>query len=231
MPTEICPRLRLGLVDDHVLVRKGIKFLLEVSGEMRVVMEAAGSVEAIRLLETCICDVILLDISLGEHAPDGFSFLGELRQLRPGQTVVMLSMHVEDDFVVRAIKSGASGYVVKSASKEELSQAIRQAHAGGLYLHPRVASAVMRKLRHKPAATIEAVDRLTPREVEVLELLVESLSNSQIADKLCISTVTVKSHLRSLYRKLSVSNRTQAVLCGIRRHIIADLQAPQNSFP
>jgi DNA-binding NarL/FixJ family response regulator len=206
--------VRVALVDDHTLLRVGLKGLLEMAGTIRVVVDAGDCAEAIAAIAQTPCDVVLLDISL--PGQDGLCGLRILKERWPELPVLMLSMHVEDEIVVAAINAGADGYIVKSASHAELLAAVTEVCSGSFYLHPRV-SRIMKELRRpRGPAGQGGGSHLSPRESEMLTFLAQGMSNRDIADRLVLSEVTIKSHLRSLYRKLNVADRTQAAIWALR---------------
>ncbi len=161
-------------------------------------------------------DVALVDIELRDK--DGLWFVREARQAGSTTPILVLTMHENDDHVANAFEAGVNGYVVKSASCEDVVQAVRQVAQGGSYIHPRVAASVVRKLR-SPRRDEEGV--LSKREREILSLAARGRSNQEIAETLFLSLSTVKTHLQSVYRKLDVRDRTQAILEAIQRRELA----------
>lgn len=214
--------IRLAMIDDHTLVREGLRRLLEMGGTVRIVVDASDAEDAIGRLAANACDVVLLDLSM--PGKDGLWCLGQIKERWPELPVLVLSMHAEDEPVAQAVKAGADGYIVKSASREELLRAITEVKAGGFYLHPRV-SRVIRELGKAPGLPPETHPQngLSRREAEILACLSQGLSNRSIAERVVISEVTVKSHLRSIYRKLDVADRTQAVLWAYRHGLAASV--------
>lgn len=207
------------MVDDHTLMREALKNLLEVHGGVEVLAQAASAEEGLEKALQANCQAVLVDISL--PGKDGLWLVRQLRQHRPDLPVLILSMHTDHHTVLTAIQAGAHGYVPKSASYHEISAAIQAVVAGQSYVHSHVAAAVVASVRHSstgdegPASP--TCGPLTLREREILTLASQGLNSQAIGAKLSISVSTVKTHLRGLYRKLSATDRTQAVVFGIQR--------------
>lgn len=209
----LADRIRLLLVDDHEVVRQGLRLLLErVLGYD--VTEANSGLQALSLIETSRPDVVLLDARMPEH--DGIWTLQQIRERFAQIPVIILSTYDSREYVDGAIEHGAAGYLLKDASSEQLQEAISTARQGrGLYLHPQVAQ----RLVARTAATRNHI-ALSEREQEILQLVVAGRSTDEIALVLHVAGTTVKTHLTSIYRKLDVANRTQAVAKAIRENII-----------
>lgn len=212
--------VKIVLVDDHTILRESLKTLLEVDKTIMVIAQAQTAEEGLEKLTLMDCDAALVDITL--PGKDGMWLVRELRNRKPELPVLMLSMHVDDKTVLSALEAGANGYMPKSANYREILAAIDEVCDGRSYIHSSVAASVLRGLRKKvtePSASPPG-GPLTPREKEILSLAAQGLNSQGIADKLFLSVSTVKTHLRGLYRKLDVSDRTQAVLVGIQRGLI-----------
>lgn len=201
------------LVDDHEMVRKGLRLLLEtVLG--CVVTEASGGLHALSLIESSVPDVVLLDARMPEH--DGIWTLQEIKQRFPAVPVIILSTYDAQEYVDGAIQHGAAGYLLKDANSEQLRDAISTARdRRGLYLHPQVAQRFVAR-----AASPGGHRELSTREREILALIVKGASTEQIAGEIHVAATTVKTHLTSIYRKLDVANRTQAVAKAIRDDLV-----------
>lgn len=209
------------MVDDHTLLREGLKNLLEVDGCITVQGQAASAEEGLEKALLTDCDAVLVDISLPNK--DGLWLVRQLREQKTDLPVLMLSMHTDDKTVLGALEAGANGYVPKSASYQEIVSAIQEVVSGRSYIHSRVAASVLKGLRHRTSpetGTSLPGGPLTPRETEILSLAAQGLNSQAIAEKLYLSVSTVKTHLRGLYRKLDVTDRTQAVLVGIQRGLV-----------
>jgi len=206
--------LRTLLVDDHEVVRKGIAMLLETEFSLDVT-EVATAEDAIRWVRDEAIGLVFLDVRLRGH--DGLWALEQIRKVRPNVPILMMSTFDDQDVVQKAIELGANGYLLKEANLSQLADAINTAvNGGGLYLHPSVAQKVF-ALRQ--AGGPGGVD-LSDRERAVLTRVVDGATNEHIASELYVSEKTVKSHLSSVFRKLGVSNRTQAAATAIRDGIV-----------
>ncbi len=222
------------MVDDHTLLREGLKNLLEVEGSISVLGQACTAEEGLEKAMLTDCDAVLVDISLPNK--DGLWMVRQLRDEKPDLPVLMLSMHTDDKTVLGALEAGANGYVPKSASYHEIVSAIQEVVQGRSYIHSRVATSVLRGLRHRASTESGPTlpgGPLTPRETEILTLAAQGLNSQAIAEKLYLSVSTVKTHLRGLYRKLDVTDRTQAVLVGIQRGLVdgSHLQPGSSAVP
>ncbi len=207
-------RIRVMLVDDHAIVRKGLSAFISVYDDMELVAEAENGRRAVELAKKLHPDVILMDLMMPEM--DGAAATGEIRRDCPQTQVVVLTSFREDDLVQRAMRSGAIAYLLKDVGADELAQAIRKAHAGKPTLAPEAAQALIRATTQGPAPGSD----LTPREREVLALMVLGLNNSEIADRLVVSHSTVKFHVGSILSKLGVGNRTEAVALAVQHKIV-----------
>lgn len=213
--------VKIVLVDDHAILRESLQKLLELDRSVQVVAQAQTAEEGLEQILGTDCDAAVVDITL--PGKDGLWLVRELRQHKPQLPVLVLSMHVDDKTVLAALESGANGYMPKSANYRETVAAILEICDGRSYIHSSVASTVWRALRTRVSQEAGAAavgDQLTPREKEILTMAAQGLNSQAIAEKLVLSVSTVKTHLRGLYRKLEVSDRTQAVLVGIQRGLI-----------
>ncbi|WP_214325345.1 response regulator [Nonomuraea sediminis] len=195
--------MKLFLVDDHPVVRAGLKALLAGEPDLEIVGEAENAEDAVRLIALRGPDVVLMDLQLGD-GPDGVEATRRVRALASAPQVLVLTTYETDADIVRAIDAGATGYVLKACPPDELFQAIRAAARGETALSPKVATRMMRRMRDPGPA-------LTAREIEILELLARGAGNKEIAKALFITEATVKTHLNHVYGKLGVDTRTAAV--------------------
>ena len=203
------------IVDDHPVVRQGIKSFLETHGELEVKGTACNGEEAIQAVKELQPDVVLMDIVM--PGMDGIEALGHIKSSSPNTRVIALTSFNQNDKVFPAIKAGADGYLLKDVSPSDLVEAIKSVYAGKPALHPDVAQKLMVSFSSgRGAATVE---ELTPREAEVLELVACGLSNDEIADRLIISDKTVKTHVSNILHKLNLSRRTQAALYAFNKSI------------
>lgn len=208
-------RIRVVTVDDHEVLRGGIKFLLLAYDDVEVVGEARSGEEALRICEALRPDVVLMDLRMPEM--DGVATTRSIRERCSQVQVIMLSTFCRDEEVQRAMKAGAIGYLLKDASPEELVEAIRAAHAGRPALAAEAVQALVRLA--DPPPTIGA--DLSPREREVLALLADGLSNAAIAERLVISTATVKYHVRHVLAKLEAGSRTEAIFLARQHNLVS----------
>jgi two-component system, NarL family, response regulator LiaR len=204
------------LVDDHAVVREGLRSLLEVQDGIEVVGEAADGEAAVREAEGRQPDVILMDLVMPRL--DGVGAMRELRRRLPSARVIVLTSFADDDRLLPAIQAGAAGYLLKDADPREVVRAVRAAHHGDALLDPSVAARLVDAIAKPPGA--EPSDRLTPREHEVLALIARGLPNKLIARELEISEKTVKTHVGHVLAKLGVTDRTQAALRAVREGLV-----------
>ena len=206
-------RVRVLIVDDHAIVRKGIRALLSEADGFEVVGEADNGQEAVQRAEECSPDVILMDLLM--PGMDGIEATRQITSRRPGARVLVLTSFAADNKVFPAIKAGASGYLLKDSSPDELVRAIRQVHRGEPSLHPTIARKLLQEVA-RPAEPQPAPEALTAREMEVLRLIAQGLSNQEIADRLVVSEPTVRAHVSRILGKLHLASRTQAALYAVR---------------
>ena len=205
--------IKVLIADDHTVVRKGIRALLETEPGITVVGEAADGEDAIHKALALKPDVILMDLVMPKL--DGVQAIKELREVLPEAKVLVLTSFAEDRRIVAAIEAGALGYLLKDSSPEDLVRAIREVHRGESSLHPKVAQQLVKKLQ-RPAEEPER-EELTARERKVLALIARGLSNREIARELSISEPTVRTHVSNILRKLGLKSRTQAALYALRQ--------------
>jgi NarL family two-component system response regulator LiaR len=204
---------RVLVVDDHAVVREGLRALIETEPGMELAGEASDGVEAVDQARALQPDVVLLDLVMPRKG--GIEAIGDIMQQDPNARILVLTSFAEDDKVFPAIKAGALGYLLKDASPAELLQAIRDVQSGEPTMHPTIARKLMRELR-RPADLPPTDEPLTEREVEVLQSLARGLSNREIADELIVSERTVRTHVSNILAKLHLANRTQAALYALR---------------
>lgn len=206
--------IRILLVDDHSVVRQGLRMFLSLDAELEVVGEAADGVEAVELAHKLKPDVILMDLLMPRM--DGIAATAVIRLELPDTEVIALTSVLEDEKVIGAIKAGAIGYLLKDTQANELCQAIKAAAAGQVQLSPQAAARLIREVRAP-----ESPEPLTERETEVLRLLAQGQSNKEIAQTLIIGEKTVKTHVSNILAKLSVPSRTQAALFAVRTGLVS----------
>jgi two-component system, NarL family, response regulator LiaR len=214
MPTPIS----IIIVDDHEVVRNGIRAYLETLDEFTVVGEASSGEEAIKLVSDYIPDVVLMDLIM--PGMDGVETTRRVRAISPRTQVVVLTSYHEDIHIFPALKAGAISYVLKDMKMDKLVDAIIRAVHGEVTLHPRVAARVLQNLRGENADEPQLFTDLTERERDVLKLIANGLSNTQIAEKLVISENTVKGHVSNILSKLHLADRTQAAVYAWQKGIV-----------
>lgn len=204
--------IKVLLVDDHAIVRKGLIALLATEDDIQVVGEASDGMEAVTLAGRLKPDVVIMDLVM--PGVNGIDAIRHIAGLGLPAKILVLTSFSTDDKVFPALKAGALGYLLKDSNPQELLDAIRQVHKGESWLHPSVARKVLKELTH--ASTSSNVEDLTDRETEVLKLVAHGLSNREIAERLVISETTVRTHVSSLLAKLHLASRTQAALFALR---------------
>jgi NarL family two-component system response regulator LiaR len=205
--------IRVMLVDDHAMVRRGLSTFLKIFDDLQLVGEAESGEAAIQLCAEVLPDVVLMDMILPDM--DGAASTRVIRQRFPQVQVIALTSFKTGDLVRKALEAGAIGYLLKDVTAEELVRAIRAAHAGRTTLSPEVAQTLV-EIAGQPKPGYN----LTGRELEVLALMVDGLNNTQIAGKLTVSPSTIKSHVSNILSKLGVASRTEAVTLALRNHIV-----------
>lgn len=205
--------IRVLIVDDHAVVRQGLRIFLDLDEEIVIVGEAADGAAAVELARSLQPDVVLMDLLL--PVMDGVTAIGQIRQEFPDTEVIALTSVLENNTVFRAVQAGAIGYLLKDTEAPRLRHAIKAAAAGQVQLSPEAAAILVHEVRtpHNP-------QYLTDRENDVLRLLAEGLANKEIAHCLQIGETTVKSHVKNIMQKLNVSSRTQAALYAIRLGLV-----------
>jgi two-component system response regulator NreC len=213
-------KTKLILVDDHAVVRSGLRMLLEGQVDVEIVGEAGTASDAIREISALKPDVVLMDIGLPDMS--GIDATREIKKLWPDVAIVALTIHEDQEYFFNMLEAGASGYVPKRAAPEELLTAIKVAASGEVYLYPSLAKLLVKDyLTQEPEKRDENdINGLTPREQEVLVLLADGDSNAVIGDKLSISPKTVSRHRENIMRKLNLHSRTELVKYAIRKGII-----------
>ena len=222
-------RIRVLIVDDHAMVRQGLRTFLELQDSsvlpIEVVGEASNGIEAVALACSMQPDIILLDLVMPEM--DGIQATPKIIACSPRSRVIILTSFGEDDKVLPAIRAGAQGYLLKDIPPNELVHAVREAYLGKVQLHPEIARKLMSAVvaKEEPSAghpVSRSADGLTEREQEVLHLIAEGLNNRDIAERLVISEKTVKTHVSSILGKLGLADRTQAAIYALRQGTTAD---------
>ncbi len=210
--------IRILIVDDHAIVRAGIRVLLQLQPEFEVVGEAEDGQEALRQVQQLAPDIVLMDI--GMPGMDGLAATRAILQNYPQVRIIALTQHENREYVLPTLRAGAKGYVLKRAPDDTLVRAIRTVAAGGSFLDPRVADVVTASLRQQGAAPVDPLETLTEREREVLQLLASGKTYQEIADTLFISVKTVDFHRTNLMRKLNLANRAELIQFALKRNLL-----------
>lgn len=207
-------KIRILLADDHTVLRQGMAQVLNSQPDMTVIAQARNGLEAVELAQKHQPDIVLLDINMPEL--DGVMAAQRITAELPKTRIIILTMYRRDDYVFEAIKVGASGYLLKEVELDDLLEAIRTVAQGGAVIDPAIAMRVLAELRQPKKATKPTEPSLNERDLEVLRLLVEGLTNQDIANRLSISEKTVRNRLSLIFRKLHLENRTQAALYALK---------------
>lgn len=208
---------KVVIVDDHSIVREGLKQLLELDGDVEVIGEAGDGVECLILLEKVLPQVLLLDINMPNM--NGLEVLEKLKQNKVDVKVIILTVHNEIEFLLKAVEIGIDGYLLKESNSSELKKAIFHVIEGETYIQPSMIPLLNSKMVERDIEK-EKISLLTRRELEVLKLLSIGLYNKEIGKKLEISERTVKNHISSIFKKIDVTDRTQAAVFSIRNKLI-----------
>jgi len=219
--------IRVLLVDDHAVVRKGLRALFEREPGIEVVGEAEDGEQAVRTVERLRPDVILMDLEM--PGMGGVEATRQISESHPEAKIVVLTSHAAEEDVFPALKAGALGYLLKHSAPDDVLRAIRQAYRGETVLHPAIARMVLQELNRPPQPRQSpTADPLSGREIEVLRLLARGMSNQEIADTLVVGEATVRSHVSAILRKLQLASRTQAALYALREGLasLSDTDLP-----
>lgn len=208
--------IRIVIADDHKMVREGLKQLLELDGDIQVVGEASDGEQCLQKVVETNPDVLLLDINM--PAMNGLQTLQELRRNNNKQKVLMLTIHNEIEYLLRAVDIGVNGYILKDSESSVLKKAIYTIYQGETYIEPSLTPEL--KERMQRSSSLSNTEVLTRREIDVLKLLAEGLFNKEIAYRLSISEKTVKNHVSNIFKKISVSDRTQAAVYAIKNNFV-----------
>ncbi len=209
--------INVMLADDHVLIREGIKQLLEFDGSMKVIAEASDGIECLEKLKNVKPDILLLDINMPNM--NGIDVLKELKEKNDPLKVLILTVHSEVEYLVKAVDIGANGYILKDSGSAELKQAINAVIDEGSYIQPNLIPALNSRLINRDMDKEKLVS-LTKREVEILTQVACGMFNKEIAVNLNISERTVKNHISNIFKKIDASDRTQAAVFAIRNNIV-----------
>ncbi|MEE4194862.1 MAG: response regulator transcription factor [Anaerolineae bacterium] len=212
-------KINVVLVDDHTVVRNGVRAYLEAQDDIEVVGECENGETAIEMVKETMPDVVLMDLVM-EDGIDGVEATRRVKRISPRTQVVVLTSYHQDEYIFPALKAGAISYIIKDVKMEDLADAIRKASKNEAVLHSAVASRVIQELRGGNFEEINPFSELTSREMDVLKLIAQGLSNHEIADKLVISENTVKGHVSNVLSKLQLADRTQAAVFAWKKGIV-----------
>lgn len=218
------PRIRVLLVDDHAVVRRGLHGFLGLLDDLEIVGEAEDGSEAIRLADETKPDVILMDLVM--PCCDGVTATAEIKKRHPDVEIVALTSFIEEQTVIAALEAGATGYLLKDASADEVAEAVRAAHAGEMRLDPAVSRLLAERLRRTKLSS-QPVEPLTPRELDVLGLVGRGRSNKEIAADLVITERTARTHVSNILGKLGLASRTQAALYAVEHDLVPKATPPE----
>lgn len=205
------------IVDDHEVVRQGVRAYLEAQADFRVIAEASTGMEAVEISAEHIPDVVLMDLVMSEM--DGVEATRQVKSVSPRTQIVVLTSYHQDEYIFPALQAGAISYIIKDVKMEELAAAIRRAAQGEATLHPRIAVRVIQELQNHNENR-NPYTELTERELDVLKLIAQGMPNSQIAEELVISENTVKGHVSNILSKLQLADRTQAAVYAWQSGIV-----------
>jgi DNA-binding NarL/FixJ family response regulator len=209
--------IRVLIVDDHSVVRTGLRVFLDLQDDMDVVGEAADGSEGVAMARRLEPDVVLMDLLMPNM--DGITAIGRIKEERPMTEIVTMTSFIEEEKVTSALEAGASGYVLKDAEAEEVAAAVRAAYAGEMHLDPAVAKLLAERMRRKPAND-ELAEPLTDREKDVLRLLGQGMSNKDIGATLFITERTARTYVSNILGKLGLASRTQAALYAVEHKLV-----------
>ncbi len=215
--------IRVLIVDDQAIVRQGLRAMLQAEPDLNVVGEANGGEQALRLVRELTPDIVLMDVRM--PGMDGLAALEQVKTIAPRVSVIMVTLYDSSEYLFRAVSLGAAGYVLKDASRAELLRAVRVTAEGGGIVAPSLMPQLLREIAH-PSRTLGGAtgaplaEALSPRELEVLRLIADGLTNQEIADRLILSPTTIKTHVQNIMDKLGASDRTQAAVRAVRGGLI-----------
>ena len=211
-------QITILIADDHALVRQGVRAFLDTQPDLNVLGEAENGAQAVEMAANLVPDVVLMDLVM--PGMDGVEATRRIKRASPRTQVVMLTSYHEDEHIFPAIRAGALSYVLKDLSPRDLADVVRKASHGEAVLHPKVASRVIMELQGARRDGVNAFTELSDREMEVLRLIAEGMSNAEIAEKLVLSEKTVKGHVSNILGKLHLEDRTQAAVFAWREGIV-----------
>lgn len=213
--------MKIVIADDHAIVRSGFAMILNFQPDMEVVGTAADGIEAYTMVAKHGPDILLMDLSM-PPGESGLIATGKIKEDYPDTRILILTMHDDEEYLFHVLRNGASGYVLKNAPDEELLLAIRTIHEGGTYIHPKLATSLVREFvkTNTSADSEDVYEVLSRRELEILPLVAKGYSNKDVAEKLFISVKTVEAHKAKIMEKLNLKNRPELVEYALRKKIL-----------
>ncbi len=214
--------MKIVIADDHAIVRSGFSMILNFQPDMEVIATAADGIEAYAAVARTQPDILIMDLSM-PPGESGLIATGKIKEDYPDTKILILTMHDDEEYLFHILKSGASGYVLKNAPDEELLLAIRTIHAGGTYIHPKMATSLVRefiKNDKSSAGSEDPFELLSKRELEILPLIAKGYGNKEVAEKLFISVKTVEAHKAKIMEKLNLKNRPELVEYALRKKLL-----------
>ncbi|MBP2628697.1 MAG: two component transcriptional regulator, LuxR family [Firmicutes bacterium] len=219
--------IRIMIADDHALLRQGIRNVLELEDNFQVIGEAGDGEEVVENIVTLMPDILLLDINMPKM--NGLDVIKRVSEQRTKIKIIVLTMHDDENYVIEVVKAGAVGYLLKDIDPGMLVKAIRTVYEGESFIYPSLAKKLFGEINRQHIRNLEASkmverskdERLSYREIEVLEMVCKGMSNQEVAKELFLSEKTVKNHLTNIFRKIGVTDRTQAVLYAIKNKLVA----------
>lgn len=211
-------KIKILIADDHSMVREGLKQLIELEDDIEVIDQAGNGEDAINKILKSNPDVVLLDINMPKM--NGLEVLKYLNNKNIETKVLVLTIHNEVEYLYKAFEIGVQGYVLKDSESDVLIKAIRTIYDGESYIQPNMASLLFKRINNTNEEKETVFTKLTKREIEVLKLITDGMLNKEIAHKLCISEKTVKNHVSNIFKKINVSDRTQAAVYAIKNNIV-----------
>lgn len=210
-------KIRIMIADDHSIVREGLKQLLELEEDFDVVGQASNGVETIEKVKELEPDILLLDINM--PVMNGIKALKKLKEDGITTKVIILTIHEDREYLLETMQIGAAGYILKDSDSASFFKAIRDAYNGESYIQPKLAADLIKEFNRPRVPRSKSENELTQREYEVIVLIAEGLNNKDIAERLFISEKTVKNHVSNIFRKINVSDRTQAAIYAFKNNI------------
>ncbi|MDO3412351.1 response regulator transcription factor [Saccharibacillus sp. CPCC 101409] len=213
--------MKIVIADDHAIVRSGFSMILNFQPDMEVIATAADGIEAYAAVAKNRPDILVMDLSM-PPGESGLIATGKIKEDYPDTKILILTMHDDEEYLFHILKSGASGYVLKNAPDEELLLAIRTVHAGGTYIHPKMATSLVREFikNDKSAGSEDPFELLSKRELEILPLIAKGYGNKEVAEKLFISVKTVEAHKAKIMEKLQLKSRPELVEYALRKKLL-----------